>query len=125
VTAQRGCHVDDRSEVEQRQVNVATHQAIFREINEKLEALNSSFEEIIPLGDFVCECPDTNCTQRIGMTITEYEQLRAHPTRFAVRPGHLSPEAELVVEERPGYTVVEKVGAAADYAARFDPRTNN
>jgi hypothetical protein len=116
--------VDDRSEVEQRQVNVATHQAIFREINEKLEALNSSFEEIIPLGDFVCECADTNCTQRIGMTITEYEQVRAHPTRFAVRPGHLAPDAERVVEERPGYTIVEKLGAAGDYAARFDPRTS-
>lgn len=115
----------DEQELVRRQLHVATNQVIFREINEQLEELNNSFSEIIPLGDFVCECADTNCTERIGMTIPEYEQLRAHPTRFAVRKGHLSPEAERIVEEGAGYTLVEKVGAAGAYAAQFDPRTSH
>jgi hypothetical protein len=111
-------------QLERLQLNVATRQVVFREINEKLEELNTSFSEIIPLGDFVCECADINCIDRIGMTIAEYEQVRAHPTRFAVCHGHLSLEAERVVENRAGYTVVEKLGVARDYAARFDPRTS-
>lgn len=107
---------------ERRQLQVATKQVVFREINEKLEGLNTSFNEIIPLGDFVCECADITCIERIEMTLAEYEELRAHPTRFAVRHGHLAQEGERVVEKRIGYTIVEKLGAASDYAARFDPR---
>jgi hypothetical protein len=107
---------------ERRQLQVATKQVLFRDINEKLERLNTSFNEIIPLGDFVCECADITCIERIAMTLAEYEELRAHPTRFAVRHGHLSPEGERVVEKRIGYTIVEKLGPASDYAVRFDPR---
>jgi hypothetical protein len=116
---------NDVEQLERLQLNVATRQVVFREINEKLEELNTSFSEIIPLGDFVCECADINCIDRIGMTIAEYEQVREHPTRFAVCHGHLSLEAERVVENRAGYTVVEKLGVARDYAARFDPRTSH
>jgi hypothetical protein len=107
---------------ERRQLQVATKQVLFRDINEKLERLNTSFNEIIPLGDFVCECADITCIERIAMTLAEYEELRAHPTRFAVRHGHLSPEGERVVEKRIGYTIVEKLGPASDYAVRYDPR---
>jgi hypothetical protein len=60
---------NDVEQLERRQLNVATRQVVFREINEKLEELNTSFSEIIPLGDFVCECADINCIERIGMTI--------------------------------------------------------
>ncbi|MCW2963275.1 MAG: hypothetical protein JWO17_527 [Actinomycetia bacterium] len=110
---------------ERRQLHAATKQVVFREINEKLEGLNASFSEIIPLGDFVCECADLTCIERIEMTVAEYEQLRAHPTRFAVCHGHVSPDAERVVEKRSGYTIVEKLGAGSEYAARFDPRASD
>jgi hypothetical protein len=111
--------------LERGQLLVATNQVIFREINEELEDLNDSFSEIIPLGHFVCECADTGCIERVGMTIREYEELRGHSRRFVVLRGHRSPETERVVEERAGYAIVEKLGAAGDYAARFDPRMND
>jgi hypothetical protein len=111
--------------LERGQLLVATNQVVFREINEKLEDLNNSFSEIIPLGHFVCECADTGCVERVGMTIREYDELRGHPRRFVVCRGHRSPETECVVEERTGYTIVEKLGAAGDYAARFDPRATH
>jgi hypothetical protein len=44
------------------------------------------------------------------------------PTRFAVRHGHIVREAEQVVEKHIGYTVVETIGAAADYAESANPR---
>jgi hypothetical protein len=110
-------------ERDDRRVRAATNQSIFREINESLEKLNREFRDVIPTGDFVCECADTECTERIGMTIPEYEQLRAVPTHFAVRHGHVVPEAERVVEKHVGYTVVEKLGPAGEYAVRADPRS--
>lgn len=114
-------HDDD---LVRKQLQVAANQSIFRETNENLEALNQRFSEVVPVGDFVCECGSTECTKRIGLTIAEYEEVRRHPARFAVRPGHVFPDVERVVEERPGYTIVEKFGAAGTYAARVDPRAN-
>jgi hypothetical protein len=111
-----------KSELERRQVRAAINQSVFREVNESLEKLNKDFSEVIPVGDFVCECADTSCTARIGLTIAEYERVRSVPTHFAVRHGHVVPEAERVVEEYVGYIIVEKVEAAADYAAGIDPR---
>jgi hypothetical protein len=111
------------SEIERRQERIAANQSIFREINENLERLNEQFREVIPVGDFVCECADTNCTARIGLTVEEYERVRSDPTHFAVRHGHVFPEAERVVEEHVGYTVVEKLGAAATYATKISPRS--
>ena len=101
----------------------AANQAIFRSVNENLEALNSTFRSVIPVGDFVCECADASCAERIGLTTQEYEAVRAHPTYFAVRPGHMLPEVERVVSEHPGYVVVEKVGVAGEDAAESDPRS--
>ena len=108
---------------ERRQRVIAANQSSFREINENLETLNRQFKEIIPVGDFVCECADLECTARIGMTIAEYEHVRSVPTHFAVRHGHVFLEAERVVEEGDGYTVVEKFEAAGDHAESVDPHS--
>jgi hypothetical protein len=107
---------------DQRQLRAAINQSTFRDINESLEKFNQGVRDVIPVGDFVCECADTNCTARIGLSIAEYEQVRSVPTHFAVRHGHLVPEAERVVGANVGYTVVEKIGAAAEYAENVNPR---
>ena len=74
-----------RSTAEEReawQVRVASNQSRFREVNERLEELNRDFSEIIPTGDFVCECADTDCLERVGLTIEEYAgALRANALR--------------------------------------------
>jgi hypothetical protein len=108
--------------LERRQMQAAINQSVFREVNESLEKLNEELSQVIPVGDFVCECADTDCTARVGLTIAEYEQLRSVPTHFAVRHGHVLPDAERVVERHAGYTVVEKFEAAGEYAASVDPR---
>ena len=56
------------------------------------------------------------------LTLGEYEELRSHPHRFAVRPGHVLETVEHVVDAHDGYVVVEKFGRAAAYAAELDPR---
>ncbi|MDQ3822035.1 MAG: hypothetical protein M3321_02200 [Actinomycetota bacterium] len=100
------------------------NQALYREVNERVQQINEAFDSILPLGDWICECAKEQCTERLALTHEEYELLRADGTRFAVLPddSHVFADVELVVERHERYWVVEKVGVAAEVAARIDPR---
>jgi hypothetical protein len=100
----------------------ARNEALFRRVNERVEEVNQAFESILGDADFFCECADIDCMEKIRMTLREYEALRDVSTHFAVKPGHVLPENERVVEERVGYVVVEKIGRAGERAAELDPR---
>jgi hypothetical protein len=90
------------------EARVGLNEAIFREVNERIEDLAERFNlEDRPL-DLVCECGDGNCTERISMTHAEYEELRTDSKQFAVYPGHVFPDVEEVVAHRRGYDVVRK-----------------
>jgi hypothetical protein len=71
--------------------------------------------------DLACECTDETCTERVTMTIGEYEQVRADSNSFFVLPGHNVPDVEEVREET-AYVVVRKLGAGAPVAEKLDPR---
>ncbi len=100
----------------------ARNEALFRRVNERVEEVNRAFEPILDDTDFICECADVECMEKIRMTLADYEELRSVSTRFAVKPGHVLPAEELIVEERPDYLVVEKIGRAGERAAELDPR---
>jgi hypothetical protein len=103
---------------------IARNQALYRSVNEQIEALNQAFDEAVGIGgSWICECADTNCTEMITARLDEYEKVRQNPRRFLVRPGHVYPEAERVVDETETYAVVEKTGAAARIVEEVDPRT--
>jgi hypothetical protein len=57
------------------------------------------------------------------LSVAEYEKVRAHPTRFLVRPGQEDLEVDAVVGKSQGSLIVEKTGDAAAEATRLDPRT--
>ncbi len=61
--------------------------------------------EVVP---FVCECGNADCVAAIAISVGEYEDAHRAPNRFAVRPGHLYPDVEHMVEEHDHYWVVEK-----------------
>src|SRR5215207_11141975 len=90
----------------------ARTQAIFRDVNERVREINATFSELVPLGDWVCECADHGCAERIALTPAEYEAVRAHPRRFLVAPTstHVVPELEDIVDLNDRYWVVEKKG---------------
>jgi|SRR5581483_10608958 len=100
----------------------ATNESLFREVNERIEAVAVDFAVPDQI-EFVCECADASCTQRLRLSLGEYEEIRAEPVRFAVAPGHVDTEVDRVVEERSGYLVVEKKGDAGDVAEAQDPRS--
>lgn len=112
------------SEPDEREVCGARTQSLFRDVNERVRVINEGFGEVLPLGDWVCECANDACTERVGLTQEEYESVRAHGTQFVIGPSsvHVYPELEDVVERNDRYWVVRKRGRAGVFAARVDPR---
>ena len=100
----------------------AINEAAFRRANESLEEKAGEFgfgEERTP---YLCECQDERCTAVIRLTREEYEAVRAHPKRFVMMPGHQEP-GQRVLQEEPGFTVIEKHGEEGDLVAEEDPRS--
>ncbi|MDX6401240.1 MAG: hypothetical protein QOF27_1846 [Gaiellaceae bacterium] len=107
-----------------RDTQIGLNEAVFREVNERIEGLAETFELKSGPLDLVCECGDASCIQRITMSHAEYEELRSDSHQFAVHPGHEIPEVERVVEKRKGYDVVAKEsGAPEQVAEQTDPRS--
>src|SRR5438034_4210590 len=107
---------------EVRQVRAAQNQSLFREINEKSKPSTIRSRCCCRSGEWICECADLICVERIEMTGAKYEAIRQGPNRFPVIPGHERREVERVVEASDCYLVVEKIGAGAAVARDNDPR---
>jgi hypothetical protein len=105
---------------------LARNEAIFREINERTRSLQERFGPEDPstrYEEFLCECGDQMCVERVKLTVPEYESVRAESTQFVLRPGHMMPRVERVVRKSDRYVVVVKLGEAAEVAADRDPRS--
>lgn len=101
---------------------IARTESAFREVNEAIAQTAERFES--DEADFVCECADPACTDRITADLESYEEVREEPTRFLVAPGHIEADVERLVERTDDYDVVEKVGrTVALIARRLNPRT--
>jgi hypothetical protein len=104
--------------VDERERRIAQNEALFRLLNAELEKLERDPDR----KRLVCECGDIGCAETIELGHEEYRHVRADPTTFAVRPGHVEPDLEEVVEHCSGYDIVRKKGgAAAALVAREDP----
>ena len=100
----------------------ARNEDFFREVNEQIEAVSQTIPAAEPTMEFLCECDDLECQGKVKATRTEYESVRAAPTRFLVLPDHSDPTVEHVVLSNERFGVVEKVGGAARRAEENDPR---
>ncbi len=99
------------------------NEALFREVNERVESAAQRLPDADERFAFVCECSDETCAEEIELRVEEYERVRSVPTWFSVHPGHVEPEIEVVVERRDGYWIVEKTDDdAVAVAERTDPR---
>ena len=110
--------------MDERGLRVGENEVVFREVNERLRELGESFSLVTELAEFVCECANTACTDRIQMALSEYEHVRSDPKWFVIIPGHEIPDYERMISEREAYAVVEKLpGGPAGIAIRDDPRS--
>jgi hypothetical protein len=109
--------------VESRTERIGLNEALFREVNERIEgvadALSSNPESL----NILCECGSASCTERITLSRADYEALRSDAQLFAVYPGHGQTTVEEVVSRHEGYEVVRKyAGLADDIAEETNPR---
>ena len=103
--------------MDERRARRARNEDLLREVNDRIEELSKNVEAqgIAPEGgliEFYCECGRESCTERVLMTVTEYRHVRADNDRFAVVPGHETPEMEVVVESGERFVVVDKLPEA-------------
>jgi hypothetical protein len=104
--------------LQQTQIRAAKNQSLFREVNERIEEVRQPST----LVEFVCECTLEGCSEIVELTEQEYESVRSHSNGFAVRPGHVVPQVEVVVDGTDRYQIVSKIGAGAPIAEKLDPR---
>jgi hypothetical protein len=110
---------------DERVARAARTQCLFRDVNERVKEINDAFSIALPLGDWVCECAADECVERLALSQTEYETVRANPRRFLVMSNkrHVVDGIEDVVHRDERFWVVEKKGQAGELAAAADPRT--
>jgi hypothetical protein len=111
----------DRGMDDEIQRRVAANEASLREVNEAIERGQWPGDEGRRVG-FRCECARLGCDQVIELTIGEYEQVRAHPRRFALVRGHEVSTEDTLVDSGAGWVVVEKRDSAGAAAEAADPR---
>ena len=110
--------------MEERTLRIGLNEAVFREVNERVDALTREQGVDAERLDLLCECGDASCVERISLTTVAYSELRSDPTLFAVVPGHEAPEVERVVSTHGGYDVVAKLpGVPTEVAEETDPRS--
>lgn len=102
----------------------ARNEALFRRVNEKIEAVSQTISTTDPTMDFLCECDDVMCRKTVNASRAEYESVRAVPTHFIVLPAHADRGVERVITSNERFLIVEKQGAAARWAEESDPRDN-
>jgi hypothetical protein len=104
------------------EVRKARTEAAFREVNERIAENAARFDA--GETDFICECDDPECTERVEVTLEEYERVRADGAQFLLAPGHGDTGIEHVVARNGTFIIVEKVQEAARaIARRLNPRT--
>ena len=107
------------------EVRIARTEALFRDVNERIAEVQQRFNT--DETEFVCECADPECTERVQATLDEYERVRADGTQFLLVPGHEDRRIERVVERpRRHLAVVKKFNAiVARTVRRLDPRAES
>ena len=110
--------------MEEHERRIGLNEALFREVNERVRTINEGFSQVLEDAEFICECGNEGCAERITLTLADYERIRSDPTWFIVKPGHETMHVESVVERHEGWWVVKKTrGEAADLAEELDPRS--
>lgn len=105
------------------EARIARTESAFRHVNERIAETSEGFDS----GDaeFICECADPTCHERIEAPLEVYDDVRAQGTTFLVADGHEVPAYEHVRRRRRGYLIVEKMTRGLRRAVRrSDPRAN-
>ena len=110
--------------LEERGRRLAHNEALFRDVNERLQELNETFSGLSGVMEIVCECGSLDCAELLSITPGEYQRIRSDSTWFAIVAGHEVDAVEIVVEHTATYDIVQKrPGAPAEQAIAEDERS--
>ena len=99
----------------------ARTEALFRDVNERIAESAERFDA--DTTQFVCECSDPGCIDRVEATLEQYETVREDATTFLLVPGHEDGQIERVVAKHRRFNIVEKLdGVVARTVRGLDPR---
>jgi hypothetical protein len=91
-----------------RRERLLKNEQTFRDYNNRRLAFEEETAEPAEMLPFVCECGDRECIEAVELTIDEYTSAHAAPNLFTVKPEHVYPEVERVIETADRFWVVEK-----------------
>lgn len=102
---------------------IAKTESLFREVNERIAENAERFDS--GATEFVCECADPSCTERVDVTLEQYESVRSDGATFLLANGHEDERVEGVVKADGDVAVVEKRHPFVEpLVRRLDPRTD-
>jgi hypothetical protein len=108
--------------VSERERRIGQNEALFREVNDRIERVTETLQVATDSLQILCECGNASCTEHITVPVSEYERVRSDSELFFVRAGHELLDVEHVVEEHGEYDIVRKnPGDAARIARELDP----
>jgi hypothetical protein len=109
----------------ERERRLALNEAMFREVNERVEDMTKTFESDSGTFEILCECADADCTERLSIPKNAYERVRSDATHFLLHAGHEDSTVERVIETHDSYVVVEKEGRDVERVVeQTDPRSD-
>jgi hypothetical protein len=107
----------------ERELKIARTESLFRDVNERIAETSDRFDA--QEAEFMCECADPGCAERLEVALDDYEDVRSDATTFLLNPEHVEPDVEQIVRERHGYAVVKKVDdAVARIVRQLNPRAD-
>jgi hypothetical protein len=112
---------------DERTARMAKNEALFRSVTERVNDLSDGLS-LVGIVDprryeeYLCECVDIACVDRVRVTEGEYERVRSNSLWFLVALGHLAPEIERVIEENERFAMVEKGPGQQAIVIATDPR---
>jgi hypothetical protein len=92
-------------------------------VNEQIRSLDDELGAEEGTIVVICECSNTDCTERLVLRVSEYERVRRDALLYVVACGHELLDVEQIVERRDGWEIVRKIGAASEIAEETDPRS--
>jgi hypothetical protein len=93
-----------------------------RRRNEWIEQASDSYDAGHIDDIFVCECGDSDCSEKVSLTRVEYEAVRSQGSRFVIAINHENPEIERVTFENGRFAIVQKMMAAGRMSQETNPR---
>lgn len=98
---------------EVRRERLLKNEQTFRDYNNRRVAFEEETDDPGEVAPFVCECGDPTCIEAVELTVNEYTSAHSAPNLFTVKPEHVYPDIERVIETGDRFWIVAKLAVDA------------